>query len=115
MTVVEIKSETTRRGGVTGAGFVPGVSGNPGGRPKGLARTVREMVGEDGSVVAEFMLSVMGDERARTRDRLEAGNYERRGSVFVLLDQDHAKGPQRSTRLHMRVVSGRPCNLEAST
>ena len=59
MTVVEIKSETTRRGGVTGAGFVPGVSGNPGGRPKGLARTVREMVGEDGSLVAEFMLSVM--------------------------------------------------------
>ena len=75
MTVVEINSETTLRGGVTGAGFVPGVSGNPGGRPKGLARTVRELVGEDGSVVAEFMLSVMGDERARTRDRLEAGKW----------------------------------------
>ena len=75
MTVVEIKSETTRRGGVTGAGFVPGVSGNPGGRPKGLARTVRELVGEDGVLVAEFMVSVMGDERARTRDRLEAGKW----------------------------------------
>ena len=36
---------------------------------------MRELVGEDGSVVAEFMLSVMGDERARTRDRLEAGKW----------------------------------------
>jgi hypothetical protein len=75
VSVVEIKSETTRRGGVTGAGFVPGVSGNPGGRPKGRARTVRELVGEDGALVAEFMLSVMYDERARTRDRLEAGKW----------------------------------------
>ena len=73
MTAVEIKPETTRRGGVTGAGFVPGVSGNPGGRPKGLARTVRELVGEDGALVAEFMLSVMYDERARTRDRPGGG------------------------------------------
>lgn len=33
---------------VVGRPFAPGVSGNPGGRPRGLARYVRELVG-DGS------------------------------------------------------------------
>lgn len=32
-------------GGITGNGFKPGQSGNPGGRPKGLARTVRDVCG----------------------------------------------------------------------
>ena len=36
---------------------------------------MRELVGEDGTLVAEFMLSVMYDEQARTRDRLEAGKW----------------------------------------
>ena len=31
---------------------------------------------------------------------------EGRRSVFVLLDQDHTKGPQGSTRLHPRVIRG---------
>jgi hypothetical protein len=33
-------------GGITGKGFMPGRSGNPGGRPKGLARATRELVGD---------------------------------------------------------------------
>src|SRR5439155_11377299 len=66
---------TTRRGGVTGAGFLPGASGNPGGRPKGLGRRVRELVGEDGEAIAVYMLSVMRDEKARTADRLEAAKW----------------------------------------
>jgi hypothetical protein len=36
---------------------------------------VRELVGEDGEAIAEFMLSVMKDERARTADRMEAGKW----------------------------------------
>ena len=60
---------------MTGKGFTPGVSGNPGGRPKGLSRRVRELVGEDGEAIAEDMLSVMNDERARTADRIEAGKW----------------------------------------
>jgi hypothetical protein len=75
LSVVESRPLTTLPGGVTGAGFRPGVSGNPGVRPKGLGRRVRELVGEDGSAIAEFMLAVMRDERARTRDRLEAGRW----------------------------------------
>ena len=75
MTTVENRSATTRPGGVTGAGFLPGVSGNPGGRPKGLARRVRDLVGDDGAVIADYMLAVMRDDRERTRDRLEAARF----------------------------------------
>jgi hypothetical protein len=35
-----------QRGGVTGKGFLPGRSGNPGGRSKGLAYSVRNLVAE---------------------------------------------------------------------
>jgi hypothetical protein len=73
--VVQSNTETTRLGGVTGAGFRPVQSGNPGGRPKGLARRVRELVGPDGEAVAAFMYDVMTDPKARTADRLEAGRW----------------------------------------
>ena len=72
VSVVENNDRATRLGGITGAGFQPGVSGNPGGRPRGLARQVRELVGEDGEAIATFLLTVMSDEAERTRDRLEA-------------------------------------------
>ena len=52
--------------------FPKGVSGNPGGRPQGLARATRELVGEDGHKLAEFWLSIMDDPMRRDSDRLEA-------------------------------------------
>ena len=45
MSNAENNHETTRPGGITGNGFKPGQSGNPGGRPKGVARTVRDACG----------------------------------------------------------------------
>jgi hypothetical protein len=75
MSRVQIRGETTRAGGVTGKGFEPGVSGNPGGRPRGLGRRVRELVGDDGHEIAELMFCVMHDERARTVDRIEAAKW----------------------------------------
>ena len=48
---------------------MPGVSGNPGGRPKGLSRRVRELVGDNGEAVADFMFTVLSDEKERTRDQ----------------------------------------------
>ena len=65
----------TTAGGITGRGFVPGRSGNPGGRPKGPTRRVRELVGDHGTAIAEFMYAVMADEGARTADRLEAARW----------------------------------------
>jgi Family of unknown function (DUF5681) len=52
--------------------FVPGQSGNPGGRPRGLARAARELLGDDGQAIVEFWMTIMADDTASTRDRLEA-------------------------------------------
>ena len=54
-------------GAVIGRPFAKGVSGNPGGRPKGLARYVRELVGDDGRRIADFMLNVLDDESSGPR------------------------------------------------
>jgi len=85
MSIVQSRPESTRVGGVTGKGFTPGVSGNPGGRPKGLSRRVRELVGDDGHEIAEFMFTLMTDERARNADRIEAAKW--------LADRGFGKSP----------------------
>lgn len=66
-------SVETASPGVIGRPFAPGMSGNPGGRPKGLARYVRELVGDDGRRVADFMLAVL-EQRLRdaTKDSASA-------------------------------------------
>lgn len=48
--------------------FQPGINGNPRGRPKGLARSTRELIGDDGRRLVEFWLRIMEDETARTGD-----------------------------------------------
>jgi hypothetical protein len=50
----------------------PGQSGNPGGRPKGLAKQVRELIGVDGLPLAEAMYDIAKDESEATRDRITA-------------------------------------------
>jgi hypothetical protein len=49
----------TTAGGVTGRGFEKGRSGNPGGRPRGIARLAREIVGDDGEKLVHFWVKVM--------------------------------------------------------
>lgn len=56
-TAAENNEGTT--GGITGKGFQPGQSGNPGGRPKGLARKVRDTIGDDGDALIGFWTSVL--------------------------------------------------------
>lgn len=75
MSIVQHNPTTTRLGGVTGRGFLPGESGNPGGRPKGLSRRVRELVGDDGHAIAEFMFGFLSNEKERTADRMDAATW----------------------------------------
>jgi hypothetical protein len=56
-----------------GSGRWPkGISGNPGGRPQGLARTTRELVGADGMALPQLWWDIARDESRRDSDRLEA-------------------------------------------
>jgi len=65
-------------GGITGRGFMPGQSGNPGSRPKGLARLAREAVGDGADLVEFWKLILRGDAKALgvrsvpLRDRMQA-------------------------------------------
>lgn len=82
---VESNAETTGTGGVTGAGFQPGRSGNPGGRPKGLARKARELCGDDGETVLLYLASIMADTKAANSDRIAAAK--------LLLERGWGKAP----------------------
>jgi hypothetical protein len=73
-------------GGVTGKGFTPGRSGNPGGRPKGLARQVRDLLSDDGESIARFWADVMANPKYDTKDRLLASR--------LLAERGWGKAPQ---------------------
>jgi hypothetical protein len=83
VSTVQNNGRTT--GGVTGKGFMPGQSGNPRGRPKGLAKATRELVGEDGMALVELWWDIARDETRRDRDRLEASR--------LLADRGWGKAP----------------------
>jgi L-rhamnose isomerase len=70
MSPVQNNGGTT--GGITGRGFMPGRSGNPGGRPQSLAKATRALVGEDGLALPQIWWDIARDETRRDRDRLEA-------------------------------------------
>jgi hypothetical protein len=55
----------TPRGADRSGRWSKGSSGNPGGRPKGLARATREPVGEDGMKLAELWWSIASDPMRR--------------------------------------------------
>ena len=55
-----------------GRPFEPGHSGNPGGRPKGVAKTVREVCGGSPLLLAQVLLEIALDPKARERDRIAA-------------------------------------------
>ena len=63
MSDTETSAENNERA-VVGRSFAPGVSGNPGGRPPGLARLAREATGDGVDVVGFFTLVSRGKKPA---------------------------------------------------
>ena len=60
--------------------FKPGQSGNPGGRPKGLAKAVREVPVELGSgdgamLLARIFWSIVSDPKEKSENRIAAGRW----------------------------------------
>jgi hypothetical protein len=80
---VESNAGATRPGGVTGKGFRPGASGNPGGRKPGIAAVVRERT--DPAAMVGILLDVANDPRAKASERIAA--------VRELLDRGYGKAP----------------------
>lgn len=75
--------------------FKPGQSGNPRGREKGIAKRVRDLIGNDPSQILSVMLDIALDEDQKTVDRIMAGRE--------LLDRGYGKAPT-----HAPVEGGDP-------
>jgi Family of unknown function (DUF5681) len=69
-------STGTARPYVPGRPFAKGQSGNPGGRPKGIVRAIRELT-RDGDDLVAFVVRVFRGEvdGVKLRDRLEAATW----------------------------------------
>jgi hypothetical protein len=65
----ENSDRTMRR---IGRPFPPGQSGNPGGRPKGVARVFRDALGGSPALLAQVLLEIATDPAARNADRIAA-------------------------------------------
>lgn len=54
--------------------FLPGHSGNPGGRPVGFHSNIQERTA-DGSELTDFVLSVFRDANASNKERMDAATW----------------------------------------
>lgn len=83
-----------------GKRFEPGNNANPGGRPKGIARYVREKAGGNGELLIDLLFTALS---GKLPDGVDAqGNLktvdvsvpDRIGAAKILLDRGFGKAPQ---------------------
>lgn len=98
-------------------------SANPGGRPKGFSRLIREKCGQDGEKLIEFALSVLNGELTITQEKMQAGSgevlalqipptiAERLEALKWLADHGYGKAV---ASLQLSGPGGGPVQLEAS-
>ena len=101
---VENNEKSTKKlGGITGKGFMPGISGNPGGRPKGTLKDyVRQKLIDMGQEEAETFLKSIPNE---TQWKMAEGNPEQptditsngEGLVPILVEFINAKNNTNTT------------------
>jgi hypothetical protein len=95
--VSSVQNNGRTTGGITGRGFRPGRSGNPGGRPRSLAKATRVLVGEDGMALVQLWWDIARDETRGDSDRLEASKLlaERgwgKAPAYAAIEEDNPLG-----------------------
>jgi hypothetical protein len=88
-----LKTTHKQRGGVTGKGFMPGQSGNPGGRPKSMAETILEQRPTTSADLVELWTTVAFG---------SAAVVQRKYGVKPRLQDRLAAAAQLADRLHGR-------------
>ena len=83
--MADVASNGESTGGITGKGFKPGQSGNPSGRPKGIAAKAREIIGDDPTELLEVFLEIAHNPAEKAADRKAAAE--------ALLDRAYGKAP----------------------
>jgi Family of unknown function (DUF5681) len=113
-------SRGTNSKGTVGRPFEKGASGNPGGRPKGLVRKIREET-RDGEEMVEYMLRVARDEDEATKVRVEAYTWLADRGGRTGKDDDRPppevgrllRGPGEGSRAAFRKRRARPRGFHA--
>jgi len=85
--VTSLRTTRKQRGGVTGKGFMPGQSGNPGGRPKSERAYLATLYGEDGHRVYQRLERLRTDPKTPRKLQAEID--------FFIIERLHGRAQQR--------------------
>ena len=82
-----LKTTAKQRGGVTGRGFLPGQSGNPGGRPRSERALLTRLYGEEGEKVYERLEALRTHPKTLAKLKAQID--------FFIIERLHGRAQQR--------------------